>query len=337
MSASAWSRTKAAVLRRDSGKSLAGSMEISTLHDSHRRRVARRSTLAPYSMLYMTEPRHCSCGREIPSYSRHKLCYHCQFPRRRAREWPDCPECGGKMDRDATRCAKCYRGPDLRRDISTQDLIWIAGILEGEGSFVRSGNRIRIACVSTDRDVSEHIYELTGFGIICRPTPRASHHKQAYIWAVQRNAQVQWLSTLLAPLMGLRRRMQISKIIYPPSPCDPTSWAEDEATHWIAGYLEGEGTFSLSAKYNNMRVQAGSTDADVISRLQRLAGMGSFTTRKPAKAHYKDMHWWSISNSAGILQITERIYPLMSIRRKAAIEMLQEKAHKIIASGRGRI
>lgn len=54
------------------------------------------------------------------------------------------------------------------------DLLWLAGLLEGEGCFnIRSDNRVRIAVEMTDKDVVERVAKLFGTNVSHR-APRVA-------------------------------------------------------------------------------------------------------------------------------------------------------------------
>lgn len=61
--------------------------------------------------------------------------------------------------------------------ISTRDIGWITGLLEGEGTFRMSGRSIAIHVNMTDRDIIERVAAALG-GYSFGPLPRVkSHHK----------------------------------------------------------------------------------------------------------------------------------------------------------------
>ena len=99
--------------------------------------------------------------------------------------------------------------------MTENDLIWLAGFLEGEGCFLEgppSGpNLPRVAAVTVDLDVIERVSGLLGVGFW--PTKKAQpHHKQAYSCCVKGQPAL-LLMFSLRPFMGKRRTAQIDKII----------------------------------------------------------------------------------------------------------------------------
>ena len=107
--------------------------------------------------------------------------------------------------------------------VTEHDLYWLAGYLEGEGSFMRGspsdpGNS-KISVCSTDEDVIAKVGKLFG------NTPylakrKISNPKHKPVWTVKKSGRdAVALMQLLLPLMGKRRHEQISKAIvsYTPS------------------------------------------------------------------------------------------------------------------------
>ena len=105
------------------------------------------------------------------------------------------------------------------------ELSWLAGWLEGEGTFVvTSGKgpngkrypRIRVNASSTDRDVLEHVQRISG-GIINGPyqgSGRFPNGKPVYIWTLSTHHQCAPLLRALQPLMiAARRKIQVNKAL----------------------------------------------------------------------------------------------------------------------------
>lgn len=70
-----------------------------------------------------------------------------------------------------------------------EDLGWLAGILDGEGTITllarsregRSHRQPTLSATSTDREILEHLVKLVG-GNISRVVKYKAHHKDAWIW-----------------------------------------------------------------------------------------------------------------------------------------------------------
>ena len=112
--------------------------------------------------------------------------------------------------------------------------------------------------------------------------------------------------------------------------------------HWIAGLLEGEGTFNYTTvgtdgKRGSIRVALSTTDKDILLRFANLLGFGSVCTIQPYKSEsgyrgYRLQYRWDASGvrAAGLMMT---IYSLMGERRKERIRELlayyrSTKAHR---------
>lgn len=102
---------------------------------------------------------------------------------------------------------------------------WLAGLLEGEGSFLswkqkdaRSGNRtdvVRIQMSTSDKDVLVRAAEIVGVGRV-KPLPYHPDRlgkKPMWIWTVQAKADVRELALRLLPWLGSRRSQQVARIV----------------------------------------------------------------------------------------------------------------------------
>jgi len=96
--------------------------------------------------------------------------------------------------------------------ISTEDLHWMAGLLEGEGYFGhRRHGDIIIQVSMTDGDVIERLKTITGFGTLRqRQLPSG---KDLYLWTSTHQANTGALMTMLLPLMGKRRQAKIAECL----------------------------------------------------------------------------------------------------------------------------
>lgn len=105
----------------------------------------------------------------------------------------------------------------------TSELAWLAGLLEGEGSFAVIRNHVRgrtyeypqIVVTMTDQDVIERVAHLFGNSVYHLGVPK-SHDNRARL--PQYRAQVSgasaaaWMRRLL-PLMGARRGRRIQEVL----------------------------------------------------------------------------------------------------------------------------
>lgn len=109
--------------------------------------------------------------------------------------------------------------PDVDLDIPPDKLNWLAGLIEGEGSFVvgkvREGHRVPrivIAVPMTDRDVIHRVLSETGVGRVNGPYFNKKPSKPYYRYVLCQNRYVYALAAKLHPLMGDRRKGQIEKL-----------------------------------------------------------------------------------------------------------------------------
>jgi hypothetical protein len=106
--------------------------------------------------------------------------------------------------------------------ITEVDLHWLAGLLEGEGTFMTgppSAPRTpAIQFWMTDRDVVERAAAMMNATVFV-VAPRRAHWKTAYAVRVRGPRAVVWMRRL-RKLMGTRRREQIDRAIasYAPDP-----------------------------------------------------------------------------------------------------------------------
>lgn len=94
------------------------------------------------------------------------------------------------------------------------ELGWVAGYLEGEGSFLlRTGCSrpvVRVSC--TDLDTLERLQGAVG-GRIYPVTKRQPHWKDAWVWQLSGAEEAASLMKVIKPLMGNRRQNQITHCI----------------------------------------------------------------------------------------------------------------------------
>jgi hypothetical protein len=92
------------------------------------------------------------------------------------------------------------------------DIAWLAGLIEGEGSFQWHSTPI-ITLQMTDKDVLERVSLLCGYGITSY-TPRGkSTYKQVWGLRMAGSRAVAWMMTLYQ-FMGVRRRAKIAELLH---------------------------------------------------------------------------------------------------------------------------
>lgn len=104
------------------------------------------------------------------------------------------------------------------RAMQAIDLGWVAGIIEGEGTFVSSARRHgrlypKIAVQMTDQDVISRLHAVTGIGTVTTLTVRGLMTKPSYTWRVSRLVDVVALCGAIRALMGARRLMQLDAML----------------------------------------------------------------------------------------------------------------------------
>ena len=97
--------------------------------------------------------------------------------------------------------------------MNVKDIYWAAGILEGEGTFVLSGNSPSIKLKMTDPDVVERVYAVfNNLGSLYMHKKDREYYKQAYTWKVNGKDAIAIMMTIYT-LMGERRKEKITSII----------------------------------------------------------------------------------------------------------------------------
>lgn len=100
--------------------------------------------------------------------------------------------------------------------MNNADLYWLAGLLEGEGSFLSGPpskpNRTRISLQMTDRDVVERAAAILGSRMCVARSRQEAHHKGSYITMISYQRARDWMARL-RPLMGERRQSQIDRAL----------------------------------------------------------------------------------------------------------------------------
>jgi hypothetical protein len=106
--------------------------------------------------------------------------------------------------------------------ITERDLCWLAGLIEGEGTFLAGSPSaprspaVQLAMV--DRDIVDRAGELLGAAVVVVPSRREGW-QTTYSVRVRGLRAVLWMHRL-RPLMGIRRQKQIDRAVacYAPDP-----------------------------------------------------------------------------------------------------------------------
>lgn len=106
--------------------------------------------------------------------------------------------------------------------MTTADLYWLAGLLEGEGSFTFAAatvastgyvkHNFRISVASTDLDIVERVADLLKTRVR-GPYRGKAHHKQYWTTSLGARDDVLQMCRRLRPLMGQRRQGQIDAVL----------------------------------------------------------------------------------------------------------------------------
>lgn len=96
--------------------------------------------------------------------------------------------------------------------ITVKDISWLAGLLEGEGSFSDETGSPRIQLKMTDWDIVDRAREMMKSETLETVLYDNPNFKTAYVTRVQGNPAIQWMMTIFS-LMGKRRRIRIAGIL----------------------------------------------------------------------------------------------------------------------------
>ncbi len=135
--------------------------------------------------------------------------------------------------------------------ISGPDLCWLAGLIEGEGTFLAgppsSPRSPAVQLSMVDRDIVERAGELLGAAVTVVPSRREGW-KTAYCVRVRGARAVPWMQRL-RPLMGTRRQAQIDRAIASYAP-DPRRLLDDErATEALGRLARGESVREVADRF----------------------------------------------------------------------------------------
>ncbi len=99
--------------------------------------------------------------------------------------------------------------------LCTEEAAWLAGILEGEGSFLVKGHRAAAiqVVIMTDRDIIDRLVVVTGVGRIHGYAPVKAHYKPAWDWHVRRRAHIIFIIDAVMPWLGKRRTIAAQRVL----------------------------------------------------------------------------------------------------------------------------
>ena len=94
-----------------------------------------------------------------------------------------------------------------------ENLAWLAGLMEGEASFVVTGNYYPKFCIQlnmTDEDVVKKAHLIGGMGLVSGPhIQKNPKHKPFWTWKIHRRNHCYALCCAILPWMGERRSNRI--------------------------------------------------------------------------------------------------------------------------------
>lgn len=88
------------------------------------------------------------------------------------------------------------------------NIIWAAGLFEGEGCIVSNRpnkRRYELRLRMSDKDVVSQFAEVVGFGTISFEPSNNSNHKDLWCWCLTGKLKVRSLLIKLLPYLGMRR------------------------------------------------------------------------------------------------------------------------------------
>jgi hypothetical protein len=160
---------------------------------------------------------------DLASLDPNAVCLHCDRPFRRQPAYL-------RRNKRHFCCHPCSlaherASPPVHLRMVAADVAWLAGLLEGEGTFTLSKQRVggkshrrtegllpRVQLCMTDEDVVHRAYIVTGVGTFSGPNiPKSrGENKPSWTWAVNRFGQVIAIMRIVLPFMGVRRTEQIN-------------------------------------------------------------------------------------------------------------------------------
>lgn len=109
-----------------------------------------------------------------------------------------------------------WRAPRPTHELDPIDRAWVAGLIEGEGSYyLRNHDTYPLVVFQlnmTDEDVVRRAHRISGVGQVNPHAPGPRSVKQQWRWRVGAQAEVAWLMDEMYPLMGARRRAKIDEL-----------------------------------------------------------------------------------------------------------------------------
>jgi len=225
-----------------------------------------------------------------------------------------------------------------------EELFWLAGLFEGEGSFYKGYSNTSsspiVSITMTDEDVIQRIAQALGISAISYESRNGfagANAKRRHKASMVGQAAVSFMQ-LLMPHMSSRRQEQIERATsaFAPKIKFPhrqylllEASNERSALYWLAGILEGEGSFENTrswGEYIYPKVVIGSTDLDVVERVQKYwselyGGRQKINSAQTLIKSGKTFHRIWMRGRAAARQMRD-IYPILGHRRQSTIRTI---------------
>jgi hypothetical protein len=211
--------------------------------------------------------------------------------------------------------------------LTPSTIAWLAGVIDGEGSFASRGQRISCTVVMTDRDVIERIHDVVGGGTVLQLAAPRVGTKTPHLWRLQRRGQIEPFVESIGPLLSARRRARLEgfglAVGEPRSIVTPEGIRDPEACAWVAGLLEAEGSFYRLERRGGVerRILLEMTDADLVDRYSALTGARRYSVA-PRRAAWQATERGTIYRRSDCAAVVEAIRPWLLSRRGQAADAL---------------
>lgn len=204
--------------------------------------------------------------------------------------------------------------------IDRSELAWLAGLLEGEGTFVvgppSAPTVTAVRLEMCDRDVVVRAATLIRRAVIAI-APRRVGARGSFATAI-RGRPATDLMLDVAPYLGPRRREQIRRCLPPPHVL-PTERPELRSIAWLAGLLEGEGCFLPKHGTNWPRVSLEMTDAGTVTAAAAVMGAQHVRSVARRRVGWRATYVASVSGHRAVA-LMQDVRPHLGARRRAAVD-----------------
>lgn len=214
------------------------------------------------------------------------------------------------------------QGPADLIGMDVLDALWLAGLLEGEGSFLRpvpsSPNCPAVRLEMCDRDVVERAARLLHRAV----TPakaRGERHRPSYVTVIKGRPATR-LMFELAPLLSAVRRAQIRRAVRTVAATRLPARAWRPSVPWLAGLLEGEGTFTAKGRGSWVGVGVEMCDRETVERVAGMLGASGISRDDGGRDKGWDPTYRIKISGNRARPWLATLRPLMGERRRAAID-----------------